>query len=402
MNERSEKATYQLSQTATHIKRSVMRDLMALAVSPDILSLAGGLPAYDCLPVEQMQACFEKVLQRDGYRALQYGPQYTPLREWLAGYMKKHGVECKPENIFITNGAQHSLAILSRLFADPGDAAVIETVTFTGVQQVTAGRRLEVRTLPTDLESGVEIEALARAFSQKPKPKFAILIPNFHNPLGVSISVEKREQIVTLAAKHDIPIIEDDPYSPLRFEGEAVPFLKALDDSQHVLYIGSFSKMLAPGLRLGWIVAPDELANRIIVLRESLDLESSQIMQRTVAEFLISGYLDSHLAKLNSTNLQRKNAMMAALQQEFAPLDAKWTTPEGGLFCWITLPGHCDTWKLFETAVAEKVAYIPGGAFAVDGGYTNTMRFNFSNASEANIREAVRRLARVIRGLKIS
>ena len=314
--------------------------------------------------------------------------------------MQKRGVACKPENIFITNGAQHSLAILSRLFADPGDVALIEAVTFTGVQQVTAGRRLPARTVPTDLESGVDTEALAQAFAQQPKPKFAVLIPNFHNPLGVSISLNKRQKIVALAAEHNVPIVEDDPYSSLRFEGEPVPFLKALDDKQQVLYVGSFSKMLAPGMRLGWIVAPDELANRIVVLRESLDLESSQIMQRAAAEFLIGGHLDAHLAKLNSTNVQRKNTLMAALQQEFAPLGAQWTTPEGGLFCWVTLPDHYDTWKLFEAAVAQKVAYIPGGAFAVEGGYSNTMRFNFSNASEANIREAVQRLARVIREQK--
>lgn len=391
---------YQLSETAKQIKRSVMRDLMALAVSPDILSLAGGLPANDCLPADELKACFERILQRDGYRALQYGPQYLPLREWLAAHMGRRGVSCKPENIFITNGAQHSLAILSRLFADPGDSAVIESVTFTGVQQVTLGRRLEVRTVPTNLVSGVDVQALEQAFGKQPKPKFAILIPNFHNPLGVSIALEKREKIIALASEYDIPIIEDDPYSLLRFEGKAIPYLRALDDGQHVLYIGSFSKMLAPAMRLGWIVAPDELGNRITVLRESLDLESSQITQRAAAEFLTSGYLDGHLAKLNNTNLQRKNVLMASLQQHFAPLGAKWTTPEGGLFCWVTLPDHYDTWELFEAAVAQKVAYIPGGAFAVEGGYNNTMRFNFSNATEANIREAVSRLAQVIQEQK--
>ena len=391
---------YQLSETAKQIKRSVMRDLMALAVSPDILSLAGGLPANDCLPADELKACFERILQLDGYRALQYGPQYLPLREWLAAHMGRRGVSCKPENIFITNGAQHSLAILSRLFADPGDSAVIESVTFTGVQQVTLGRRLEVRTVPTNLVSGVDVEALEQAFGKQPKPKFAILIPNFHNPLGVSIALEKREKIIALASEYDIPIIEDDPYSLLRFEGKAIPYLRALDDGQHVLYIGSFSKMLAPAMRLGWIVAPDELGNRITVLRESLDLESSQITQRAAAEFLTSGYLDGHLAKLNNTNLQRKNVLMASLQQHFAPLGAKWTTPEGGLFCWVTLPDHYDTWELFEAAVAQKVAYIPGGAFAVEGGYNNTMRFNFSNATEANIREAVSRLAQVIQEQK--
>lgn len=388
---------HQLSQTATNIKRSVMRELMALAVSPDIISLAGGLPANDCLPVQEFRTCIDRVLRRDGFRALQYGPQFMPLREWLAGYMNRKGVVCTAENVFITNGAQHGLAILSRLFADPGDAAIIEAVTFTGVQQVTAGRRLNVRTVSTDLTSGVDVEALKRTFRKEPKPKFAILIPNFHNPLGVSISLDKREQIVRLANEYQIPIVEDDPYSPLRFEGDDLPFLTALDGLNQIIYIGSFSKMLAPGMRLGWIVAPNELKNRIIVLRESLDLESSQLIQRAVAEFLISGQLEPHLEKLNKTNLAQKNVLMSALTADFAEFGASWTKPEGGLFAWVTLPENYDTRALFETAVARKVAYIPGSAFAVEGGYGNTMRLNFSNATEENIREAVGRLAQVIR-----
>ncbi|MFQ5631550.1 MAG: aminotransferase class I/II-fold pyridoxal phosphate-dependent enzyme, partial [bacterium] len=189
-----------------------MRDLIAMAVSPEMISLAGGLPANDCLPVEAFQACIDRILCRDGYRALQYGPQFMPLREWLADYMNKHGVACTPENIHISNGAQHGLAILSRLLADPGDTAIIESITFTGVQQITAGRRLNVRTVPTDLKSGVEVYALERAFLKQPRPQFAVLIPNFHNPLGVSISLAKRERIVTLANEYQVPIIEDDPY----------------------------------------------------------------------------------------------------------------------------------------------------------------------------------------------
>jgi 2-aminoadipate transaminase len=393
----SNEAMHQLSQTATSLKRSVMRELMALAVSPDIISLAGGLPANDCLPVQALQACIDHVLRRDGYRALQYGPQYMPLREWLAGYMNRKGVGCTPENIFITNGAQHGLAILSRLYADPGDTAVVEAVTFTGVQQVTAGRRLKVRTVPTHLTSGVDVEALERAFRKAPKPKFAILIPNFHNPLGVSISLEKRERIVRLAREFQIPIVEDDPYSPLRFEGEVLPFLKAFDQNDQVIYLGSFSKMLAPALRLGWIVAPDALASRIIVLRESLDLESSQLIQRAVTEFLMRGQLEPHLENLNKTNLVRKNVLMAALESEFAVPGASWTKPEGGLFAWVTLPEKYDAREIFKAAVSKKVAYIPGSAFAVEGGYRNTMRLNFSNATEGNIRQAVRRLAQVIR-----
>ncbi len=385
---------FTLSQTAATLQRSVMRDLMALAVSPDILSLAGGLPASEVLPVREFSQSLERVLQRDGARAMQYGPPYMPLREWIAGYMQKKGVDCTAENIFITNGAQQSLAILSRLFCDPGDAAVIEAITFTGVQQVTLGRRLQVHTVATDLESGVDVEALEHAFRTY-RPKLAILIPNFHNPMGVTISLEKRERIVELAAQYRVPVVEDDPYSPLRFMGEAMPPLKALDRDGMVFYIGSFSKMLMPAARLGWIVGPKELADRITVLRESIDLESSQLIQRAVHDFLDNGRLGPYLDRLNSTNLRRRRELMQALETHFAPLGARWTRPEGGLFAWVTLPEEIDAWQQFEQAVEQKVAYIPGAAFAVRGGHRNTLRLNFSNIADGDITEAISRLARV-------
>jgi len=383
----------QLSETARLLKRSVMRDLMKHAVDPQIISLAGGFPANDCIPVETFRASMDRVLTRDGYRALQYGPPYRPLREWLAAYMQQRGVQCEPEQVFITNGAQQGLAILSRLFCDPGDPAVIEAVTFTGVQQVTVGRRLATRTVATHLESGVEVEALEAAFRSEPRPRLAILIPNFHNPLGVSISLEKRQRIVELAARYEVPIVEDDPYSPLRFLGSAPPSMKALDTAERVFYIGSFSKMLAPAMRLGWIVAPKGVEDRVTVLRESIDLESSQLIQRAVFDFAHSGALESHLVQLNATNLRRRNAMLAALEQYLGPLGATWTKPEGGLFVWVTLPETIDSWDLFHRAIAKKVAFIPGAAFAVEGGFRNTMRLNFSNATEERLRDAVQRLA---------
>ena len=385
---------YILSQTAATLQRSVMRDLMALAVSPDILSLAGGLPASEVLPGQEFSQSLERVLSRDGAAAMQYGPPWMPLREWIAGFMRGKGVACSAENIFITNGAQQALAILSRLFCDPGDTAVIEAITFTGVQQVTLGRRLNVHTVPTDLDSGVDVGALEHAFRTH-RPKLAVLIPNFHNPMGVTISREKRERIVALAAEYRVPVVEDDPYSPLRFMGEAMPPLKAMDEEGMVFYIGSFSKMLMPAARLGWIVGPAELADRITVLRESIDLESSQLIQRAVHDFVQEGRLEAYLDRLNSTNLRRRQVLMQALETHFASLGARWTKPEGGLFAWITLPEHIDAWQRFETAVQQKVAYIPGAAFAVQGGHRNTLRLNFSNITEEHIREAIRRLAQV-------
>ncbi len=386
-------AHFNISKTARQLQRSVMRDLMKYAVDPDIVSMAGGLPASECLPVEVLQDCADRVLSRDRSEALQYGPPFEPLKEWIANYMQKQGVDCTAEQIHITNGAQQGLAILSRLFCDPGEPAVIEAVTFTGVQQVTVGRRLLVETVPTDLQTGVDVEALERAFKRDPRPQMAILIPNFHNPLGVSISVEKRRAILALAEKYAVPIVEDDPYSPLRFSGRAVPSMKALDRSGMVFYIGSFSKMLAPAARLGWIVAPGELGDRITVLRESLDLESSQLWQRIVFEFLDHGHLEPHLDRLNSVNRRRKEICIRELQKHLAPLGVHWTDPQGGLFIWLTLPEGIDSMRMFRRVIAKKMAYIPGGAFAVKGGYQNTIRLNFSNLADDQIPVAIQRLA---------
>lgn len=385
-----------LSEEVAHLKRSVMRELLEVAVDPDILSMAGGLPAADLLPLREIKHSLNAVLERDGARALQYSPMDPRLRGWIASHMTERGVACEPEQVFITNGAQQGMAILSRMLLDPGAPAVIEEVTFTGVQQVTVGRGAAVRTVPTDLETGVDVDALEDTFRRGPRPRLAILIPNFHNPLGVSISREKRERIARLAAEYGVPIVEDDPYSPLRFAGDPLPPIKAFDQSGLVFYLGSFSKIIAPALRMGWLIAPQELIPRIIVLRESLDLETSTLLQRAVVDFLLRGELEGHLATMAEAHRQRSGALLKALHDHLRDL-ASWTIPQGGLFVWVTLASKLDTWELFPQALERKMAYIPGRAFAVRGDHRNTLRLNFSNLAPAQIHQAVDRLAQVIR-----
>lgn len=386
---------YRLSTTASGTRRSVMRDLLALAVNPDIISFAGGLPAADCLPLEEFRDCLDTVLRRDGSRVLQYSPPFGPLRDWLAATMRMRGVECTADNIFITNGSQQGLTIASRLFLNPDDLAVVEEVTFTGVRQVVDGQGARVVTVSTDLATGVDIDALELAFCSTPRPRLAILITDFHNPLGVSLSYEKREQVANLAARYEVPVVEDDPYSALRYAGAPIPPIKAFDSAGAILYVSSFSKMLAPAVRLGWMVAPAALLPQVTVVRESIDLESSGLMQRAVFEFLSRGALEPHLARLNSANRQRRDATLAALRDYLGGV-AAWTIPQGGLFVWVTLPEGVDTWAMFEAAVSNKVAYIPGAAFAVSGGHANTLRLNYSNVKPDAIAEGIRRLAQVI------
>ena len=386
-----------LSHEGSTLKRSVIRELLKITAAPGIISLAGGLPANELLPVAAFRQCIDEVLRRDGAKALQYGPAFAPLQTWIADYMRSRSVACEPEQVFITNGAQHGLSILSRLLLDPGAPAVVEEIVFTGIQQVTKGRGAEIRTVPTDLRSGVDVDALERAFAQSPSPRLAVLIPDFHNPLGVSLTLEKRKRVAELANQYGVPVIEDDPYSLLRFAGDMLPPIKAFDDGGFVFYLGSFSKILAPATRLGWIVVPPHLLPKITVMRESMDLESSALMQRAVAQFLIEGHLDAHLAHFNSTNLVRRDALVQALDQHLGDV-ATWTQPEGGLFVWLTLPETIDTWELFEAAVERKIAYVPGGAFATDGGYRNTMRLNFCSVHPDLIPHAIATLADVISG----
>jgi len=348
------------------------------------------------LPLDRFRDCLETVLRRDGPRVLQYSPPFAPLRDWLAAHMRSRGVECTAENIFITNGAQQGLEILARLFLNPGDVAAIEEVTFTGIRQVVDGQGAAALTIPTDLDTGVDVDALEATLRGSPRPRLAILITDFHNPLSVSLSLDKRERVAALAAEYEVPIVEDDPYSALRYAGAALPPIKAFDSAEAIIYVSSFSKMLAPAVRLGWIVAPTALIPKITVLRETVDLESSGLMQRAVFEFLSRGYLEPHLASLNATNRDRQAVMLAALEQHLGDV-AHWTVPEGGLFVWVTLPEGVDTWAMFEPAVARQVAYIPGAAFAVNGGHKNTLRLNYSNVKPDRIAEGIQRLAAVIR-----
>jgi 2-aminoadipate transaminase len=388
---------FALSHGSSSLKRSVMRDLLALTARPDMISFAGGLPADALLPRDQLQECIDTVFTRDGSRALQYGPPYAPLKEQIALYMQGRGVACSADEVFITNGSQQGLEIVSRLLFDSNATAVVEDYTFTGILQATRGHDADLIAVATHPQAGVELDALENAFAAHPTTRAAILIPDFHNPLGTSIPAANRPRIAELAACYQIPIIEDDPYSALRFEGEVVPPIKAYDESDVVIYLGSFSKMLAPALRLGWMVAPRELLPKLTVIRESIDLESSQLIQRAVAEFLARGYLAPHLAQLNAANRVRRDAMVEALARELGGI-AQWNAPEGGLFLWLTLPEGADTNAIFHEALAQNVAFVPGHAFsAADCPSSNSLRLNFSNATVEEIDEGISRLAGVIK-----
>lgn len=388
---------YVISSEASGLRRSVMRELVKKASAPGVISLAGGLPDSRLLPAAEYAECVAAVLAREGGAALQYRPMYEPLRAWVADHMRARGVDCTPEQVFITNGNQQGLSILSRLFIEPGQPAVTEAFTFTGVGQVTVGRGAQVIGVPVDYQTGVDLAALEKAFRQQ--PRMAVIIPSYQNPLGVTIPDDHRRKIAALAAQYRVPVVEDDPYSALSFDGQTPPPIKAYDEAGWVFYLGSFSKMLAPGLRLGWMVAPSALSSRLITLRESFDLETSALTQRSVFEFLDRGLLTPHLARLNAANAERCAAMLGALDDHFTGL-ATWTRPTGGLFVWMEMADpSVDAFAALDRAIEhERVAFVPGGAFSVTGGHQHTIRLNFSAVEPDAIREGVARLKRILAG----
>lgn len=377
------------------MQRSVLRQMLAVVARPGILSFAGGLPAPDLFPTADYSAALSRVLSTDS-GALQYGPPFAPLKEHIVGLMADRGVTCAPEQIFLTTGAQQALDVLTKFLLNSAGQVMLEEIVYTGIRQVVASHQPEVLPVRTDLETGIEVDEVIDYLEKGIAPAYLYVITDAHNPLGVSISQEKRLRLAEVAATYGLPIIEDDPYGFLSYDGRCLPPLRAYNDS-HVFYVGSFSKILAPALRLGWLVAPEALMPQLTVIKESSDLESSALTQRAVAAYLDAGHLPGHLARLQDEYRLRRDTMLAALERHF-PANVTWTTPRAGMFIWVKLPEHVNAAGLLETAVErEKVAFIPGQAFAHPGvSAHNFMRLNFSNCCLSDIEEGIERLGRVL------
>lgn len=370
--------------------------MIAVVSQPGILSFAGGLPALELFPQQEYAEALGHVLEQDS-RALQYGPPYEPLKEHIVALMAQRGVSCSAEQVFVTTGAQQALDVLARVLLNPGGPVLLEEIVYTGIQQAVAPCRPRILSVSTDLDEGMDVDQVASLLASGERPAFIYSITEAHNPLGASLSARRRRHLAQLAAQYGIPIIEDDPYGFLIYEDSPLPPLRALEP-EWVFYVGSFSKILAPALRLGWIVAPAPLCERLTVVKEASDLESSALTQRAVSAFLDAGHLPQHLERLRAAYKERRDAMLNALERHF-PATARWTRPRGGMFIWIELPPHIDTVALLDTAIAEEqVAFIPGHAFAHSGCVaTHCMRLNFSNASVEQIEDGIERLGRVVK-----
>ncbi|MGZ4123997.1 MAG: aminotransferase-like domain-containing protein [Actinomycetota bacterium] len=374
---------------------SEVRALFAVASRPEVVSLAGGMPFVQALPTEHVLEVVESVLSERADVALQYGGgQGSPtLRERLAMLMAEEDTEVDPDDILVTTGAQQALDLVGKVLIDPGDRIVVEAPSYVGA--LSAFSAYEPAFVHVDLDDdGLVVEQLEEALLAGPRPKFVYTVPNFHNPAGVTMSYERRRRLVTLCREAHVPIVEDNPYGMLRFEGERLPTLRSLDP-QNVIYLGTVSKVFSPGVRVGWAVAEPGVLQRLILAKEAADLCGSNFMMLVTERYFSGDTWRANLATLVETYRARRDAMLEALSEHF-PENARWTRPAGGFYVWATLPEYVDTRSMLAAAVERRVAYVPGTGFYADGRGTRQMRLAFCFPPEDRIREGVRRLGELL------
>ncbi len=373
---------------------SIIREILKFTQMPDVISFAGGLPAPELFPVREFEEACVHVLRTAGQQALQYSPTegFMPLKEALAERMQKYHVPCEPQNILLTNGSQQALDLIGRIFIGKGDTIITGKPTYLGALQAFKVYEPRIIGIPVDNE-GMQVEALEDVL-KKEKPKFIYVLPNFHNPKGVTLTFQRRVNLVKTAATYGIPIIEDDPYGELRFEGEDITPIITLH-KENVLYLSTFSKILAPGIRLGWVVAPQKIIKKLVQAKQATDLHTSTFIQMITHDIVKRGILKAHAKEIRKVYGERRHIMTDSMEEHF-PKEVKWTKPEGGLFMWVEMPQEVDAWDLLDEATKEKVAFVPGSVFFPDETGRNTMRLNFSNARPDLIREGIKRLGRVL------
>lgn len=396
------------AQRTQRMTSSVIRELLKLTEQPDVISFAGGLPAPEVFPVAEIERATETVLREQGQTALQYAATegYLPLRELLVRQMARYGIKVQPANVMITSGSQQGLDLIGKLFVNPGDRILTESPTYLGALQAWSAYQADYLTVPVD-DDGLDVGRLEAQL--RGGPKFLYVLPNFQNPSGVTLSLERRRRLVDLANHYGAPIVEDDPYGQLRYEGEHLPPIVQIDAELHdcakgeceftgdVLYLSTLSKTLAPGLRIAWVVAPESVISRLVQMKQGADLHSSTFCQMVAYEVAKDGFLDRHVKTIRELYGERRNAMLGALERHF-PEGVRWTKPQGGLFLWITLPEGFDSTRLLKEALErEKVAFVPGASFFPRGGGERTCRLNFSYAGPDRIDEGIRRLGSVIK-----
>lgn len=381
------------------MKASEIRDLFVVASRPDIISFAGGMPETRSFPMEKVVNATKRAMDSDGSAALQYGSSggHPELKEVIVQLMAEDNINVHPEDIIVTDGGQQALDLLGKIFINPGDKILVEAPSYVGAIQVFNSYQADMVTIPLD-QNGLQVDRLEKELKNLQKAgeqvKFLYVVPDFHNPAGVTLSKERREKLLDLSQEYNLLILEDNPYSRLRFEGEYIKPLRVHTPS--VVYLSTFSKIFSPGVRLGWINAPRPILEKLDLAKQAANLCSSSFAQKVVGEYFQGGFWRKHVEHLTEIYRKRRDTMIAAME-EFFPEEATWSVPHGGLFLWAQLPEYLDTTEMLAEAISEKVAYVPGRAFFPDRSGKHCMRLNFSYPTEEEIYEGIKRLAKVIK-----
>ena len=387
------------SDLAMGLKASEIRELLKLTTMPEVISFAGGLPAPELFPLEELKKVDVEILSKEGQLAVQYGTTEgsLPLREKIAARMKKaFQVDCTPEEIVITSGSQQGLSLLAQIFLNKDDVILVESPTYLGA--INAFKLCDPKfvEVPTD-EKGIIPEELEKILAEYgDRVRLMYVIPEFQNPTGITWPMERRKAFMDIVNKYDFPVIEDDPYGELRYDGDVVPSLKSMDTKGNIIFLGSFSKIFMPGLRVAWMVADPVIIDKVVKLKQAVDLQSSSFAQRQASYFIDMFDLDAHVEKIKALYGKRRTLMYDSMKEYF-PEGVTFTYPEGGLFTWVTLPENMDAKEIMPKVLEKNVAYVPGGPFYPNGGNANHFRLNYSNMPEDRIVEGIKRLGAVLK-----
>ncbi len=388
------------SKRAQGMKASEIRELLKITQNKEIISFAGGLPSPEAFPIEDVKNICNKVLDEDGANALQYCATegVTKLREAIAQRMNNQGMDVTYKNILITTGAQQGLDLIGKTFLNTGDIVIVGAPTYLGGTNAFNSYMAKMESIPLDNE-GMSPDLLEEKLNKLnlhgSNPKLLYIIPSFQNPSGVTLTQSRRKKILDIAHEYDVLISEDNPYSKLRYDGKENSTIYSMDKENSTIYLGTFSKVLSPGLRIAWTIAPQQLMNKLIITKQASDLCTSTFGQYLAYEYLAQGLIDIHIEKIKDLYRKKRDTMLAALDKYF-PQGATWTKPEGGMFIWVTLPEYIDTGQMIERAIENKVAYVIGAAFHADRSGKNCMRLNYTYSSIDKIDEGIRKLAMTI------
>jgi 2-aminoadipate transaminase len=383
-----------------HLRASEIRELLKVTERPEVISLAGGLPAPEFFPTEELKAVTLKVLDEHGRQAMQYSTTegHPPLRRWIAQRMNARlGTRVQAEEVLITSASQQGLDLTGKVFLDEGDEVLCESPTYLGAINAFRAYGPRFVEVPTD-DEGMIIGELEKRLLACERVKLVYVVPDSQNPTGRTWSLARRRAFMEVISLYRIPVIEDNPYSEVRFEGEVLPALKSMDELGLVIFLGTFSKIFSPGMRVGWVAAPLPILEKYVLVKQGTDLHTSTLAQMQLAGYLEMFDLDANLVRVREAYRRRRDAMVRALEREMPP-GVRFTRPSGGLFLWVELPGQLDAREVLVACLERDVAFVPGGSFFPNGGHENTLRLNYSNMPEERIEEGIRRLGTVLREL---